>query len=317
MGNKLYNEQSVQDIADAIRSVSGSTNTYTISEMSAAVAGISTGLDWAQLNYDTSDVNKGTPIEIVNGFDYAKDIMESYDGTNTYIQDKYLLFWPNIDITGRYNYQQMFDRSRLLHVPPLTLGDPAPSAGTITTNYMFKETLIEEITINTISDNTIPVSFVNTFLDCKRLKKAQINCPSSGTEYMFSGCNALTTVNSFDTSDATNMRYTFKNCSSLVTAPELDTSAAGMLTEMFNGCTNLANVPVYDFTAAANMQNMYNGCTALTDTSLDNILQACISADTFTGNKSLSYLGISNTYDSRITALTHYQDFLDAGWIIR
>ena len=317
MANKLYNETSIQNIADAIRSVNGSSDTYKVGEMAAAISSISTGLNWSELNYDTSGSDKGTPIEIIDGFNYAKDIINNYDGTNTYIQDKYLLFWPNIDITGRYNYQQMFDRSRLLHVPPLTLGDSAPSAGTITTNYMFKETLIEEITINTITNNTIPVSFVNTFLDCKRLKKAQINCPANGTEYMFSGCNALTTINSFDTSGATNMRYTFKNCSNLVTAPELDTSAAGMLTEMFNGCTNLANVPIYDLIVAANMQNMFNGCSSLTDTSLDNILQMCISAVTFTGNKSLSYLGISNTYDSRITSLAHYSDFIDAGWIIR
>lgn len=37
MGLKLYDETSVQAIADAIRANNGSSNTYTISEMSTAI----------------------------------------------------------------------------------------------------------------------------------------------------------------------------------------------------------------------------------------------------------------------------------------
>ena len=314
MSNKLYNEQSVQDIADAIRSVSGSVSTYTIAEMSAAVAGISTGLDWAQLNYNTSGPNKGTPAEVVNGFEYAKDIIDSYTSTSSYVQDKQLLFWPNIDITGRYNYQQLFDRASLLHCPALTLGETEPT-GTITTNYMFKETLIESATINSVNDAA--VAYNSTFIDCKRLKTVQINTPASATEHMFEGCASLTTVNLFDTSAVTNARYMFKGCASLVTAPLYDLSACTLLNELFNGCTALVNIPLYDASACTNFTSFVNNCLQLSDTSLDNILQMCIDATAYTGTKKLSQLGVNSAYDTRIAALPHYQDFLDAGWIIR
>lgn len=306
--NKLYNENSVRAIADAIREVSGTTDTYTIGEMAGAVAGISTGLDWSELGYDT------TPAEIVNGFNYAKSLINEYTSTSTYVLDKNLLLWPDIDISERYNYQQMFDRSCLIHVEPLTLGEETPT-GTITTNYMFKETLIEDITINSV--NNAAVAYNSTFLDCKRLKKAQINTPASAIEHMFEGCSSLTTVNSFNTSTVNNTRYVFKGCSSLITAPALDTGNSTLFNEMFNGCSLLENVPIYDTSKNTNFTSMFNNCPALTDTSLDNILVMCINATVYTGNKKLSQLGISTTYDTRIQALEHYQDFIDAGWSIR
>lgn len=315
MANKLYNETSVQAIADAIRSVNGSSDTYKIGDMAAAVAGISTGLNWADLNYNTTGPNKGTPAEVVNGFNYAKQIMTTYTASSVYTNDSNLLFWPNIDITERYNYQGMFNGSSLLHCGPVTLGEQTPT-GTITTNSMFYGTNIEQIEVNSV--NNLPVNYNATFQNCKRLKTAQINTPADASiEHMFEGCAALTTVNSFNTSTVNNTRYVFKGCSSLVTAPALDTGNSTIFNEMFNGCTVLANVPVYNTSKCTNFTSMFYQCPALTDTSLDNILQMCINATAYTGSKKLSQLGIANTYDSRIQALEHYQDFLDAGWVIR
>lgn len=314
MANKLYSEESVQGIANAIRAVSGSTNTYKIGEMPAAISNISTGLNWAELNYNTSGVNKGTPAEVVNGFNYAKEIIDNYDSTSTYVLDKSLLFFPKIDISERYNYQQMFDRSCLLHIEPITLGEEEPT-GTISTNYMFKETLIESITINSV--NNLPVAYNSTFLDCKRLKTVQINTPASATEHMFEGCSALTTINNFTTSTVTNMRYMFKNCTSLVTAPTLNSGSCTLMNELFNGCTNLVNIPIYDTSLNTNFSSFINGCTSLSNTSLDNILVMCINATAYTGTKKLSTLGLNSAYDSIIPTLDHYNDFITAGWIIR
>lgn len=56
----------------------------------------------------------------------------------------------------------------------------------------------------------------------------------------------------------------------------------------------------------------------LTDASLDNILQMCINATSYTETKTLAELGLSNyrASVSRVEALPHYQDFLNAGWTI-
>jgi surface protein len=314
MANKLYNESSIQDIADAIRSVNGSTDLYKVSEMPAAIENISTGLNWAELNYNTSGPNKGTPLEIVNGFNYAKTIMENYTDTSTYVNDLNLILWPNIDITERINYQNMFNGSALLHCDSITLGQLKPT-GTITTNNMFNETNIEYIEINSV--NNEPVNFDGTFRNCKRLKTAQINAPAGvSIAGMFEGCEALTTVNAFNTNNVTSHRYIFKNCKSLIAPPLIDTSNSTLFNEMFNGCAALENVPIYNTAACTNFTSMFNGCNSLTDLSLDNILVMCINATAYNGNKKLSQLGISNIYDTRIQALEHYQDFLDAGWII-
>lgn len=307
--NKLYEENSVRAIANAIRAVSGSTNTYNIGEMAAAVAGISTGLDWGELGYST------TPAEVVNGFNYAKQVMENYTPASTYANDTNLLFWPDIDISERFNYQGMFNGSALLHCNSVTLGEETPT-GTITTNNMFYGTNIEYITVNSV--NNIPVNYNATFQNCKRLKTAQINTPADASiEHMFEGCSSLTSINSFNTSTVNNMRYVFKGCSSLITAPELDTGNSTLFNEMFNGCSLLENVPIYDTAKVTNFTSMFNQCPALSDTSLDNILVMCINATAYTGNKKLSQLGIATTYDTRITGLTHYNNFIDAGWIIR
>lgn len=317
MSNKLYEENSVQAIADAIRTVNGSTDTYTIAEMSSAVAGISTGLNWSELNYDTSGPNKGTPQEVVDAFNYAKSIMNTYEVTSLYTSDKNLFFWPDIDLQNRYNCANLFDKSNLMHCPNLTLGSVESGAGNITTNYMFRQTWIESVELSSVSNNTQTIYLNNTFYDCTHLKSAKFNAPVSFGEGVFNGCNVLTDLTFTGTPTCGQTRYIFRSCPALVTAPELDTSGAALFTEMFKGDTLLENVPVYDFSSATNLQNMFQNCPALTDTSLDNILQSCIGATIYSGTKSLAVLGIANTYDTRITALTHYQDFIDAGWVIR
>ena len=314
MANKLYNETSVRNIADAIRSVNGSTDTYNIGEMAAAVSSISTGLNWADLNYDTSGPNKGTPSEIVNGFNYAKTIMENYTASSVFTNDNNLILWPNIDITGRFNYQNMFNGSALLHADPVTLGEETPT-GNITTNYMFSSTLIEDIEISTV--NNVTAGMAHTFKDCKRLKTIKINFTPNDIEGLCEGCSSLTTINTINTSDITNMRYVFKNCTSLVSAPAFDTGNATLFNEMFNGCTALTTIPVYDTSKITNFTSFVNNCPALTDATLDNILVMCINATAYNGNKKLSQLGVGNIYDTRIQALPHYNDFINAGWIIR
>ena len=60
-------------------------------------------------------------------------------------------------------------------------------------------------------------------------------------------------------------------------------------------------------------------CPNLTDTSLDNLLQMCINSNvTSSTRKNLNDVGLTATdYPvSRIQALPHYQDFINAGWTI-
>ena len=135
---------------------------------------------------------------------------------------------------------------------------------------------------------------------------------------MFYNCTELTTIPLIDTSNVTDMRNMFTGCTALTVIPLLNTSSVTNMAYMFNDCVSLATIPLMNTSNINNMDFMFNGCIALTDVSLDNILQMCINATNYTGVKKLYNLGFRNTDYSvnKIQALTHYQDFINAGWEI-
>lgn len=139
---------------------------------------------------------------------------------------------------------------------------------------------------------------------------------------MFYQCQQLTAMPLLNTENATNMMDMFYGCIKLKEIPQMDISNATNITGMFSSCRALKNVPVLNGSSlklSTSMQNVFSYCISLTDTSLDNILQLCISATIYSGTKTLYRLGIQNSTvypASRIQALPHYQDFIDAGWTI-
>ena len=302
MANKLYNENSVQAIADAIRSVNGSSDTYKIGDMAAAVAGISTGLDWSELGYDTSGADKGLPVEIKNGFDYAKYIKDHFTPPvsieTAYENDYNLSFWPNIDITNYYSYLRMFSGSYLMHCPPLLLGVPDIPRQVITT-AMFRYTMIEESELTCTEGSTLSLSY--TYDSCKNLRKVKINSTISEMSGTFVGCSNLTDIQLSDTSTVLSFRYIFQNCTSLTAAPSIDTSSSEYFNEMFNGCTALTTVPVYDLSSALNTESMFLRCTSLVNAPAFDMSHVQSTAFMFNGCTALANLPV---YD--FSAITNF-----------
>lgn len=137
--------------------------------------------------------------------------------------------------------------------------------------------------------------------------------------YMFYYADNLTSIPTLNTSQVTTLDYCFNYCHSLTTAPSFNTSNVTTMRNCFSDCVALKDVPIYNWSKItgdyALFHTFYN-CRSLTDTSLDNILQSCISATIYNGTKTLAQLGITTFPASRIQALPHYQDFIDAGWTI-
>ena len=138
---------------------------------------------------------------------------------------------------------------------------------------------------------------------------------------LFSYCTRLKTIPNLDTSNATNFGGMFANCGELEAIPNLDTSNATSMSGMFSYCESLTTIPLLNTSKLQNsgLNNIFNGCKKLTDQCLDIILQMCINATNYTTNKKLTHLGINDTSvypASRIQALPHYQDFINAGWTI-
>lgn len=138
----------------------------------------------------------------------------------------------------------------------------------------------------------------------------------------FYGCYSLVSLPLFNTENITNMSECFRECGALMSIPKFNTSKVTKMQRMFVNCYSLATVPLLDTSAVTgnnSFTEMFINCSVLTDTSLDNILQMCINAVNYTGTKTLRTLGIMSTTiypTSRIEALPHYQDFIDAGWTI-
>lgn len=127
-----------------------------------------------------------------------------------------------------------------------------------------------------------------------------------------------------DTSQYTDISNFFTADYSLLEIPLLNLSNVTKISSFANSCKALKYVPVLNLSKAQSMNSMFTDCNNLTDEALDNILVTCINATYITtyGSatvKKLSWIGISSSYwypVTRLEALPHYQDFINAGWTI-
>lgn len=142
--------------------------------------------------------------------------------------------------------------------------------------------------------------------------------PSESLYYKFSSNKNLIYMPLVNTSITTNMSYAFYNCENLNSLPLLDTSNVTNMKFMCRGCILLKDVPILNTSKVVQMQNAFLNTPKLSDNSLDNILQMCINATNYTETKTLYYIGFNSALQnaSKIQALPHYQDFIDAGWTI-
>lgn len=213
---------------------------YLLGKESSGGGGGGSSLDWSAIGY--SD----TPQGIIDGYNYAKNIYDNWDSSQTNLSYKYM-------------------NNKELSIFPL------------------------------------------------------VNTSNATNMYgMFNGCLALIGVPKFDTSNNTQMGNMFYNCQGLTSVPLFDTSKVTDMQAAFKNCNSLKNVPLFDTPKVQYMDTMFNSSPNLTDTSLDNILQMCINAVSYKSTKTLNALGFSssNYPATRIQALPHYQDFIDAGWTI-
>lgn len=68
MANKAYSETAIQDIADAIREKNGSTDTYTVAQMGAAVRSLSSGGGGGYQSGDVVKAWQSTDMTVASGY---------------------------------------------------------------------------------------------------------------------------------------------------------------------------------------------------------------------------------------------------------
>ncbi len=239
--------------------------------------------DWSEIGYED------TPQDIIEGFNYAKEIRNNWDSSvtnlhNKFYQDENLKYMPLVDTSNVTNMSSMFQYSDLILMPLLN-----------TSNVTNMQSM---------------------FYGCASLFFIPLLDTSNVTRMsnMFSSCKLLSSIPQFNTSKVTDMAYVFGYCGSLTTIPLLDTSTTVNMQGMFYGCSALVTVPVLDTSSVTTMTYMFDGCKLLSNESLNNILAMCTNAVKMTNDKTLKTLSLSQTQAEICTTLSNYQAFLDAGW---
>ena len=232
--NKLYQESSIQAIANAIRSKNGSSDTYTVSQMSSAIDNIPSG-------------GGGTPNFPINNSKNNFWIVIKQPNTSVSITGSGTVDWGDetIDTNTSHTYADM---------------GMYCIQGSGITNVSYNQ-LFAEFNVG----NSIPLYTNN--LSIKKVKIGnQITTIGHNT---FSGCVSLTSINLSNVQEISN--GAFGNCTSL--SGHLDISKATLTgysdssdNGAFMGCTGITSVTIGAIEPYNSSKRLaaFKSCTGLT-----------------------------------------------------
>lgn len=274
MSKVLVDEHILQDIANSIRSKTGSTNKYTPSQMSSMIDNLDIGtsnskLDWSAIGYSEE------PSIIEDGYEHAIQVKNNWNPTQKFTKDINLIFMPPIDTSSISVFSNMFEGCyRLMTIPQLN-----------TSNGRY---------------------FSAMFANCSALENVpQIDLSKAlNIAYLCVNCYSLKTIPKLDTSNINTFNAAFNNCYNMRSIPQMDASSCtninavikncNMLTD-FGGFKNLGNA--YSTAASANYSDYtldINTCTLLTHESLMNVINGLYDIATKGCNTQSLVLGATN-----------------------
>ena len=246
------------NIANAIRAKTGSSETIKAEDFPTEIADITTGhldnTEYTEANDDLDDILEGstpvtiyppdwseigyseTPQNILDDFDYSKDIKDNWNSGATSLASKFsyntaLKYMPLVDTSNATNMNSMFEGcSNLLEVALLDTS---------------KVTRMQSMFAYCSLLTTIP----------------QIDTSKVTTMFgMFESCTKLKAIPQIDTQNVDSMFVMFRNCSNLEDVPVLNTAKVTTILNMFTGCSSLSN------DSLNNIMQMCIGATSYTGT---------------------------------------------------
>lgn len=227
------------NIANAIRAKTGSSETIKAEDFPTEIADITTGhldnAEYQEANDDLDDILEGstpatiyppdwseigyseTPQNILDDFDYSKDIKENWNSGATSLANKFsynttLKYMPLVDTSNTTNMNSMFEGcSNLLKVPLL--------------------------------DTSKVTKMQSMFAYCSLLTTIpQIDTSKVTTMFsMFQSCKKLKSIPQINTQNVDSMFVMFIDCGNLEDVPVLDTTKVTTILHMFTGCSSLSN----------------------------------------------------------------------------
>lgn len=224
------------DVADAIRTKGGTSETIQASSFDTAISNLPSGgggLDWSAIGYSS------TPQGIIDAYNYAVEIQNNWDATktnlnSTFINDRKLVVMPLVDTSNATKMDTIFSACYALNSVPL---------------------------LNTSNVTTM----AGTFKSCYNLKSIPLFDTSNVQSFngMFDGDSGMTSIPSLNTSKGTNINNMFRNCSRLTTVPQFDfgkvTTAAGV----FTNCSNLTDTSLDNILLSCISMTSFTGTKTL------------------------------------------------------
>lgn len=165
--------------------------------------------DWTEIGYEN------TPQDIIDAFNYAKEIKENWNSNTTslenkFMSDKKLFIFPNIDTSNVTIMTQAFAYSSLISLPLINTSNVTAFTS------CFRECLFTNFPLIDLSNSQ---SCSLMFANCRNLIEIPKFTFSKNVRYatdsMFSGCTSLKNVPFMDLENVSNIRNMFSNCSSL------------------------------------------------------------------------------------------------------
>lgn len=341
MAMKLYNEENIQNIANAIRNKNKTENTYKVSEMATAINDIQADINnqdktitengtytadegYTGLGEVIVNVEGGTPPKKYTGHADVEGL-RAIGWTDEEIQNfqDNCIFWNEEDddiykLTDDEKNDIAMEAVNTRYLPksktnisltnynamigvPKITLDYSNNPKNLTGCYSLK--VIPEI------NGSSNVAGVGAFQNCfglREIKKMDIVLTNTSANSMFQYCYNLEKVPTFDTNRVTSMSNMFQGCHSMINAPDLDTSNVTNMNYMFSNCYSLMNVPLYDTQKLTSMNYMFQMCYSLQKIPNFNTLNVTTMTYAFNNCYSLRELPPLNT--SKVTNFSHMFD---------
>ena len=233
------------DVANSIRTKTGTTDPINAQDFSDKILNIPSGENTLKKLLDTTED--------------ASNLFRGYQGTSVddLIQYSDTENVTRMDSTFGYCYNlptiPLLNTSKVTNIDSMFI-------------YCSSLTAIPQL------DTSNVTSMRSTFSRCEKLITIpQLNTSKvTNTESMFSGCN-FTTVSLFDTSKVEKMNFMFSYCYKLTTIPQFNTSNVTDMTGMFVNCYVLTTVPALDVSNVTKMNMMFQECSKLKSVLMTNI----------------------------------------------
>ena len=261
----------LKDVADSIRTKTGTTELINAQDFSTKILQIPSG-------------GENTLKKLLDARKSASYLFYQYEGDdiNTLIQYN--------DTSEVTNTSYMFDSCRATTFPSLNISKVTNAlymfyqCSNMTTTPLIDLSNVQNcgsvfrscssLTTCEISDFSNATTIDGLFANCRKLTNmpSQLITPKvTDTGFMFYQCSALTTAPEMNTSNVTNMTKMFYYCNRLTTVPLYDTSKVTNMQEMFYSDYNLETIPAFDCTNVTNMNNIFAGCSSLKSILMTNI----------------------------------------------